>query len=123
MTNTIINSLVAGVVGVVAFIAVRAILLGAGADCCGDPLTNSTVGNTSVIVGDCGCWCCNISPPVVVNCTYDGVVYTNSTTICGSCIECWTGAQCAMTLTIIPLAVAIFTVVTLFMALSKMRGA
>jgi len=121
MTNTIVNSLIAGVVGVVAFIAVRAILQGAGADCCGDALTNTTVENTSVIVGDCGCICCDLEGSLV-NCTYNGVVYENSTDICAPCIECWTSAQCALTLTIIPLAVAIFTVVTLFFALSKMRG-
>jgi len=121
MTNTIVNALVAGVIGAVAFIAVRAILLGTGAACCGDALTNTTVNNTSVIVGDCGCICCDLTGNLT-NCTYNGVLHNNTSTICGPCVVCWPGAECTLMLTIIPLAVAIFTIVTLFFALTKMRG-
>lgn len=121
MVNTIINALIAGVVGAVAFIAVRALLLGAGADCCGDPLSNSTIANQSVIVGDCGCWDCVLAGNVT-NCTYNGVTYEANKTICAPCAECWSGAECVMTLNLIPLAVAIVTIVVLFMGLTKMRG-
>ena len=125
MVNTVVNALIAGVLGAVAFITVRALLLGAGTACCGDTLTATTTayGNNSStsIIGDCGSYPCVISGNIT-NCTYAGDEYIVNKTIWASCIECWTGAQCSMMLTILPLAVAIVTIVTLFIGLTKMRG-
>lgn len=120
MVNQIVNALIAGVVGAVAFIAVRALVIGAGEASCGNALTCNT--SSGVVAGDCGTVLCQNGTANATHCsgTYGAGVAINST--CDSGIECWMSAECTMFLTIIPLAIAIMTIVALFIGLTKVRG-
>ena len=118
MVNQVISALIAGVVGAVAFIAVRALVIGAGLAPCGNTLAcDGTTGN---ITGSCGSvLCLNGTEGVMCNGTYSGA----NNTVVNSNIECWAGVECTLMVTILPLVIAIVTVATLFMALTRVRGA
>jgi len=127
MVNTIVNVLIAGIVGAVAFIAVRALVIGSGQLPCGDPLavSNNTANVTRLITGDCGFVVCPYNATAqanITNCTYGATTNISMNTTVDSGIECWTAAECTMFVTIIPLAIAITVVVALFLGLTKMRG-
>lgn len=122
MVNQVVNGLIAAVVGAVAFIAVRALVLATGSACCGDPLSAVTTLNTSVITGDCYKVDCVLQTNVT-NCSYEGTFSYANETIWASCRDCWSGAQCTMMVTIVPLAVAMVVVIGLFMGLTRVKGA
>ena len=117
MTNTIVNALIAGVVGAVAFIAVRALVIGAGEVPCGDALTVNTT--SGVIAGDCGSVYCQNATANATHCSGVGAPAVNTTY---SLEECWAGAECVMIVTILPLAIAITVIAGLFMGLTRVRG-
>jgi len=129
MVNQVVNGLIAGVIGAVAFIAVRALVLATGADCCGTQIAtgNNTANVTRVINGTCGELLC---PPnvadnasvLVTNCSYGGVTYQMNATVYGKCAECWSLANCSLMLTVLPLAIAIFVIAGLFLGLTKVSG-
>lgn len=125
-TNQIINVLVAGIVGAVAFITVRAIVFATGIDACGGQLAVSPVANTTMNVsGTCGYVTCphiagaNAS---ITNCSWESTIYEMNATINGTPIECWSGAECTMMVTVLPLTVAIFAVILVLMGLTKVRA-
>lgn len=125
MVNQVINVLIAGVVGAVAFIAVRALVIGSGQASCGDPLSVGTLANETAVVvnGTCGSLECPYTATLnaTANCSYGGVNYTMNQTM-ASGIECWSGAECTLFVTILPLVIALFVVAGLFIGLTKRRG-
>ena len=127
MTNTVINALIAGVVGAVAFIAVRALILADGVNCCGAALSSAIMTNntTIAVAGTCGVLPCPYNASVqanISNCSYGGTIYEMNATITGLCPQCWAGVECTLMVTILPLAIAITAIVALFIGLTKMRG-
>ena len=127
MTNTVVNALIAGVLGVAAFIAVRALIIASGVNCCGATLSSAVMSNDTTIVvnGTCGTLACPYDVAVqanISNCSYGGVIYEMNATITGLCPECWAGVECTLMGTILPLAIAITAIVVLFIGLTKMRG-
>ena len=127
MANQVINVLIAAVIGAVAYIAVKALVVGSSAEPCGDPLAmfNSTENITRAITGDCGTVVCVWSAGsnvTTTNCTYGGTIYQMNATI-DSGYECWTAAECSLFGTILPLAIAILVIAGLFIGLTRVRGA
>lgn len=127
MANQVVNVLIAAVIGAVAYIAVKALVVGASVEPCGDNLAmfNTTENITRAITGDCGTVVCTFAAGAdanTTNCTYGGTIYEMNATI-DSGYECWTTAECTMFGTILPLAVAIGVIAMLFFGLTRVRGA
>lgn len=117
MTNQVINVLVAGIIGAVAFITVRAIVFSTGTDACGDTLT--VVNATGIVSGSCGAVTCNNDTGDACSGVLAGVA--NGSEV-NTHLDCWSGAECTMMVTVLPLVIAIFFVVAIFMVLTKVRA-
>lgn len=126
MTNQIINVLIAGILGAVAFIVVRALVFAEGAKACTHQITVTNNTNvTNVVSGRCGepilCPHPGSAPDITTNCSFEGDFYVMNATITPS-TECWSGAECAMMVTVLPLTIAIFVVALVLMGLTKVRA-
>ena len=125
MTNQVINALVAGVIGAVAFIVVRALVLADGAAACTEQIAvTNTTNITMNVTGRCGeaitCPHPAGANASITNCSFESTIYEMNATMTPS-TECWTGAECAMMVTVLPLVIGIFFVVAVFMGLTKVR--
>jgi len=128
MTDKVVNALIVGVIGVVAYIAVKALITGASLEPCGDALTHPGCANNTTVaaVGDCGSVVCPWNATTgaanaTANCSYGGTTYAMNETI-DSGVVCWPGSECILMQTIVPLGIAIVAVVATLMGLTKLRA-
>ena len=126
MTNQIINVLIAGVLGVVAFIVVRALVFASGAAACTQQIAVTNTSNITMnVTGRCGeaivCPTPAGANASTTNCSFENTIYEMNATITPS-TECWSGAECAMITVVLPMAIAIFTVVLVLFGLTRVKG-
>ena len=127
MTNQLINVLVASILGAVAFIVVRAVVFAEGAKACTQQIAvTNTTNITMNVTGRCGepivCPHPGTAPDgAITNCSFESTIYEMNATITPS-TECWSGAECAMVTVVLPLAIAIFTIVLVLFGLARVKG-
>lgn len=91
---------------VIAFIIIRALYGGAGGpNCCGTALVCDN--ETGVITGTCGACICLNETENATGCSYGGNSYLINDTVTGPCRDCWSGAECTILQTLLPLIIVL----------------